>query len=147
MRNSTVGQTIIYQTNQGPSYPAHQFIFSGTLARSTAEDASSTFISENFGPKGTKVGCLLADATTTLLSPRSLSARAALRLTIIPVQECPLTNTALNNPAGNPVGSFCDTKPNMGSALDAQTITWKYYAPSCRLHLDGSKFHSGHLCA
>src|SRR5208283_3914391 len=38
----------MYQTNQGPSYPAHQFIFSGTSARSAAEDANSTFISENF---------------------------------------------------------------------------------------------------
>jgi len=122
----------MYQTNQGPSYPAHQFIFSGTSARSTAEDASSTFISENFGPKGTKVGCLApADATTTLLSP--LFGTVGAGCTAFDnnsVQECPLTNTALNNPAGNPVGSFCDTKPNMGSALDAQTITWKYYAPS-----------------
>ena len=122
----------MYQTNQGPSYPAHQFIFSGTSARSTAEDAASTFISENYGPKGTAVGCLApADATTTLLSPvTGTLGTGCTGFDNNSVQECKVTNTALNNPAGNPVGSFCDAKPNMGATLDAQTVTWKYYAPS-----------------
>jgi phospholipase C len=122
----------MYQTNQGPSYPAHQYIFSGTSARSADEDANSTFISENFGK--VSVGCLApASASTTLLSPllpgSSLCAggKAYDNNT---VQECPLPNTALNNPPGNPVGSFCDTKANMGGALDQLRITWKYYAPS-----------------
>jgi phospholipase C len=121
----------MYQTNQGPSYPAHQFIFSGTSARSTAEDADSTFISENFGPVGTAVGCLApADAKTWLLSPQ-LGTLCSGGKTFAgnSVQECPLTNTALIFPT-NPVGSYCDTKPNMGSVLDAQSIPWKYYAPS-----------------
>jgi len=124
----------MYQTNQGPSYPAHQFIFSGTSARSAAEDAASTFISENFGPKGVKVGCLApANATTTQLSPLPPGGTVCTGGKTFDggsVQECALTNTALNNPPGNPVGSFCDTKTNMGAVLDGQSITWKYYAPS-----------------
>ena len=38
----------MYQTNQGPSYTAHQFIFSGTSAATAEDDANSTFIAEDF---------------------------------------------------------------------------------------------------
>lgn len=37
----------MFQTNQGPSYPAHQFLFGGTSAPSTADDAEGIFVSEN----------------------------------------------------------------------------------------------------
>jgi phospholipase C len=124
----------MYQTNQGPSYPAHQFIFSGTSARSAAEDSASAFISENYKPKKTAVGCLApADATTTLISPLLSGGTLCSGGNSFDggsVQECLLTNSALNNPAGNPVGSFCDTKTNMGAVLDEYGISWKYYAPS-----------------
>jgi phospholipase C len=123
----------MFQTNQGPSYPAHQFIFSGTSARSTAEDTASTFISENFGPSGTAYGCLApANATTMLLSPLlsgGTLCTGGKAFDGSSVEECPLTNTALVFPT-NPVGSFCDTKPNMGALLDSKNISWKYYAPS-----------------
>jgi hypothetical protein len=45
----------MFQTNQGPSYPAHQLPFGGTSAPSASDDALGVFISEN-GP-GTNVGC------------------------------------------------------------------------------------------
>jgi phospholipase C len=121
----------MYQTNQGPSYPAHQFIFSGTSARSSAEDAASTFVAENIEPKESSVGCLAAASETTyLLSPLlGPLGDGCTAFDNNSVQECPLTNTGLVYPT-NPVGSFCSNKPNMGSALDTQKITWKYYAPS-----------------
>ncbi len=121
----------MYQTNQGPSYPAHQFIFSGTSARSAVEDASSIFVSENFSPKETNSGCLAPkNATSRIVSPLL----GSLGDNCLPydngsVQECPLTNTALVRPF-QPVGSFCDNKPTMASVLDANFISWKYYAPS-----------------
>jgi len=34
----------MFQTNQGPSYPAHQFLFGGTSAPSASEDALGVFI-------------------------------------------------------------------------------------------------------
>jgi hypothetical protein len=121
----------MYQTNQGPSYPAHQFIFSGTSARTTAEDAISTFVSELFAGTATPAGCLApAGAKNYLLSPvLGTIGKGCLPYDGGSVQECPLTNTTLSYP-NNPVGAFCDHKPSMGSALDAQRITWKYYAPS-----------------
>jgi phospholipase C len=120
----------MYQTNQGPSYPAHQFIFSGTSALSLADDAASTFISDNFKNQS-EVGCLAPEnATATLLSPL-LGALGAgcTAYDNNSVQVCPAVNVALSFPS-NPVGSFCATKPNMGGALDAKGISWKYYAPS-----------------
>src|SRR6202041_2085848 len=39
----------MFQTNQGPSYPAHQFIFGATSAPTAADDAVGIFVSEN-GP-------------------------------------------------------------------------------------------------
>jgi phospholipase C len=37
----------MFQTNQGPSYPAHQYIFAGTSALDAADDAAGTFIAGN----------------------------------------------------------------------------------------------------
>jgi phospholipase C len=123
----------MYQTNQGPSFPAHQFMFSGTSARTAAEDMASTFISENYGSaKG--AGCLAPKgAKTSLLSPLLPGATLCTGGTAYDgnsVEECPLPNSALNDPKGNPVGSFCANKPNMGQLLDTQSVTWKYYAPT-----------------
>ncbi len=119
----------MYQTNQGPSYPAHQFIFSGTSARSASDDANSIFVSENFSVGGT-AGCLAGSAqTSSLLSP--LLGSLGPNCTAFDnnsVQECLITNTALSYP-NNPVGSFCDDKWSMATVLDP-TITWKYYAPA-----------------
>lgn len=121
----------MYQTNQGPSYPAHQFIFSGTSARSAAEDANSTFVSENFSPLGRDAGCLAPKkATNHLLSPvLGTLGDGCIAYDNKSVQECPLTNAALVFPS-QPVGSFCGSKPTMASLLDARAVSWKYYAPS-----------------
>lgn len=43
----------MFQTNQGPSFPAHQFIFGGTSALDADGDAEGSFLSENpSGPSG-----------------------------------------------------------------------------------------------
>ena len=55
----------MFQTNQGPSYPAHQFIFSGT---SQINARSGVFVAEN--PDGTKVGCAAPpDETVIAIRP------------------------------------------------------------------------------
>jgi phospholipase C len=119
----------MYQTNQGPSYPAHQFLFSGTSARSAAEDAASTFMSDNPNPNSA-VGCLASrNGSASLLSPLLGGlGDGCVGFDNNSVQQCTLNNTALKFPS-NPVGSFCDDKPNMGAVLDAQSLSWKYYAP------------------
>jgi phospholipase C len=39
----------MFQTNQGPSYPAHQFIFGATSAPTAADDPLGVFVAENTG--------------------------------------------------------------------------------------------------
>lgn len=120
----------MYQTNQGPSYPAHQFIFSGTSALSATADANSTFLAENpVGSLQKYSGCLApAGAWNDLVSP--VSDRPASNCSLYDnksVQECPFQNTALEYPM-NPVGSFCASHQSMADVLDAPAISWKYYA-------------------
>lgn len=120
----------MYQTNQGPSYPAHQFIFSGTSATSAIEDANSTYIAENPTSSLQKYsGCLApAGAWNDIVSPVLSQPSAGCSLYDSgSVQECRVQNTALEYPL-NPIGSFCATHQSMADVLDAPAISWKYYA-------------------
>jgi phospholipase C len=49
----------MFQTNQGPSFPAHQFIFGGTSAPNAGDDHMAIFASENTNVR--RAGCI-ADA-------------------------------------------------------------------------------------
>lgn len=124
----------MYQTNQGPSYPAHQFLFSGTSALSAADDTAATFVSENFSG-GTGSGCLASAGTIGhILSPNPGGTSCPSGCTCFygnTVQECPVTNVLTGS-----VGSFCVLPPasgghkSMAGLLDPAGISWKYYAPS-----------------
>jgi Phosphoesterase family len=60
----------MFQTNQGPSFPAHQFIFGGTSAPSAADDASGVFASENMSNEAATAGCIgLIETTVQLIGP------------------------------------------------------------------------------
>jgi phospholipase C len=107
----------MFQTNQGPSYPAHLFIFGGTSAPSASDDAGAVFISENsYAPNGSNykansdIGCLAPSTEWNwLISPQSAP------------KETQLLNTTL--------GALCFSHPTMASLVDQTTKTWKYYAP------------------
>ncbi|HEV3041926.1 MAG TPA: alkaline phosphatase family protein [Candidatus Angelobacter sp.] len=114
----------MFQTNQGPSYPAHQFIFGGT---SGDTDSSATFVSENFG-RGTAAGCLApSNATNFTVSPVSNGSCPA---------GCTCFDNGLAAECPTPQGfSFCYNHATMATMLDfppppKQKISWKYYAPS-----------------
>jgi phospholipase C len=57
----------MFQTNQGPSFPAHQFIFGGTSAPTAADDAAGIFASENVSGASTIAGCTAPPGTTVQL--------------------------------------------------------------------------------
>jgi hypothetical protein len=63
----------MFQTNQGPSFPAHQFIFGGTSAPNAIDDAVGVFAAENMlgtTANQNKAGCLAPKGTfTTLVTP------------------------------------------------------------------------------
>src|SRR6202167_89292 len=98
----------MYQTNQGPSYPAHQFIFGGTSAPSKADKKIGTFVSENFSPADSFAGCLAATTAMNFLIDSSG------------------TETAY----GGKLGDFCYSHNSMATLLDPPAISWKYYAPA-----------------
>jgi phospholipase C len=122
----------MYQTNQGPSYPAHQFLFSGTSALTNANDKFSIFVSENFG-NAIEAGCLLPSYVGTahvwgrVIQPTNPAVTCSPLYDNNSVEECTIYNS-LN--AKN-VGSFCGTHNNMATTvLDPHSISWKYYAPT-----------------
>jgi phospholipase C len=94
----------MFQTNQGPSAPAHQFLFAGTSAPSAADDASAVFVSENNGA----FGCLSQlNSTYFMIDP----ARA------------PRHFEGVNNPQG----TFCFSHDTMASLLEQYQYRWRYY--------------------
>jgi phospholipase C len=92
----------MFQTNQGPSFPAHQFLFGGTSAPSAADDAAGIFASENMSGTAKTAGCA-AEAGTTV---------------------------QLIDPAGENSKTYpCFEHRTMADVLPS-TVTWRYYAPS-----------------
>jgi phospholipase C len=91
----------MFQTNQGPSFPAHQFLFGGTSAPSAADDAAGIFAAEN-PPLETPVGCTAPAGTTVQLIDSNGSEKEA-------VYPCFEHMTMVD--------------------LLPSTFTWKYYAP------------------
>jgi phospholipase C len=106
----------MFQTNQGPSYPAHQFIFGGTSAPSVEDDRGGIYVAENPGAPagsnyaaGNDTGCLAPLGEWNWL------------LGVNPTGETRLTN--------EPLGAFCYSRPTMATLLDFRHLSWKYYAP------------------
>jgi phospholipase C len=91
----------MFQTNQGPSFPAHQFILSGTSAPTAT---SSLFAAEN--PVLNPAGCI-----------------AALNNTVAMIDA---TGSETNSPPEYP----CFDHPTLTDLLNTAGITWRYYAPS-----------------
>jgi len=98
----------MFQTNQGPSFPAHQFLFGGTSAPSADDDAKGIFASENMtgtggtGGSGVRAGCTAKkDTTVELISPAG--------------------ETSKMYP--------CFEHQTMGDILTQSSVTWRYYSP------------------
>jgi phospholipase C len=94
----------MFQTNQGPSFPAHQFIISGTSA---PETGSVNFVAEN------PTGVTGANSNTGCTAPASEY-----------VEEI--------DPAGveNQTTFPCFEHETLTDLLDAAGLSWRYYAPS-----------------
>jgi phospholipase C len=97
----------MFQTNEGPSFPAHQFIFSGTSAPSEpGTEYGSYFAAEDVVGVGSLISGCAAPAGTT-----------AVIISAAGVETRP--------------GLFpCYDHASMSDLLDAKGITWHYYAPN-----------------
>jgi phospholipase C len=93
----------MFQTNQGPSFPAHQFLFGGTSAPSAPDDAAGIFSAENMNGGLGVAGCIASASTLArLITPPGLEEQL-----IFP----------------------CFERATIPDVLPA-TVSWKYYAPS-----------------
>jgi len=90
----------MFQTNQGPSFPAHQFIISGTSAPTAT---SSLFVAEN-PPNVPNVGCTAPPGSTVPMIDPSGNESSALYP--------------------------CFEHPTLTDELNAKGLSWRYYAPS-----------------
>jgi phospholipase C len=93
----------MFQTNQGASFPAHQFLFAGTSQPSAV---SPLFVSSNTNEGGHLAGC---------------TAPAQLTVSLIDGQ-----GSQTSNPAIYP----CTEHQALSDLLDAAGLSWHYYAPS-----------------
>lgn len=97
----------MFQTNEGPSYPAHQFILGGT---SEPWVGSGLFVSENPAyVTGTTAGCI-AQSTTTVKA---------------------IDANGVETAAGSNV-YLCAEHETLTDEMDAANppVSWRYYAPS-----------------
>jgi len=94
----------MFQTNQGPSMPAHQFIISGTSAPAVG---SNLFEAENPG------GVTNANNNTGCTAP-------------------PAETVAMIDPSGSEATLMypCFEHPTLTDELNKANISWRYYAPS-----------------
>jgi phospholipase C len=92
----------MFQTNQGPSFPAHQFIFGGTSAPNADDDAAGIFAAENMGGTPGPAGCIaLLGTFVRLVTPSGENGQ------IYP----------------------CFEHQTMSDLLNNHGVSWKYYAP------------------
>jgi phospholipase C len=91
----------MFQTNEGPSFPAHQFIISGTSAPLTG---SNLFAAEN--PSNSPAGCIAPSTeTVTMIGP-------------------------LGSETAHAPQYPCFEHETLTDELDAANVSWRYYAPS-----------------
>jgi phospholipase C len=93
----------MFQTNQGPSFPAHLYIFGGTSAPSAADDAAGIFAAENMHPDGATPGCIALSTTYV-----------------------ELIGTSGENQSVYP----CFEHQTMSDLFDSSGVSWKYYTPA-----------------
>jgi len=93
----------MFQTNQGPSFPAHQFIISGTSAPTATSDLFAESNPGGVSPPGTDAGCTAP----------------------------PGEIVAMVDPAGKLSYAYpCFEHPTLVDLLDQAGVTWRYYTPS-----------------
>jgi phospholipase C len=101
----------MFQTNQGPSFPAHQFIIAGTSAPTATSELFAAEEALIPPGKNQNVGCDGPPGeTVAMINPMGIEA----------TRQFP-----------------CFEHPTLIDLLDSHGITWRYYAPSAGSHWTG----------
>jgi phospholipase C len=114
----------MFQTNEGPSFPAHQFLFGGTSAPFwPTEKYADYFVADN---PGNASGCTKEDSTLNWVDPTGdpdFKYPTPISLDVNPY-ECYDRNTMVTTQKG-PTGPVSPRIDKAGAA-----ITWAYYTQS-----------------
>jgi|HubBroStandDraft_5_1064220.scaffolds.fasta_scaffold06523_2 phospholipase C len=106
----------MFQTNQGASFDAHQYLFSATSSQTAEDDAEGVFIAGiPYSPPGANY---LAVYDTGCLAPLG-----ELNSGLSP-QSAPNYYAVTNDP----LGTFCFQHDSVATLLDGAQLSWKYYA-------------------
>jgi phospholipase C len=98
----------MFQTNQGPSYPAHQFLYGATSAPSADDDHKGIFVAGN----SPVVGCSAPPtAVVSLINPKGVEFTE-----IFP----------------------CFEHPVLSDLLDKRGVSWRYYASTAGAWTDST---------
>ncbi|HEX3431071.1 MAG TPA: alkaline phosphatase family protein [Rhizomicrobium sp.] len=109
----------MFQTNQGPSFPAHQFLFGATSAPSRAADHEGTFAAENAENNNRMNGCIAPVGSTVAL----INAKGIEFKNIYP----------------------CFEHETLGDLLDQAKVSWRYYTPGAG-HVWSAPDAIRHIC-
>ena len=95
----------MFQTNQGPSFPAHQFLFGASSAPTADDDHNGIFVAENLN--------------TPRYSPAGCTAEITTRVWLI-------------NPQGVEFAQIypCLERRTLSDLLVARGVSWRYYGPN-----------------
>ena len=93
----------MFQTNQGPSFPAHQFLFGATSAPSLQGDHKGTFAADNVKRNDRINGCIAPSGARVAL----VNALGVEKRSIYP----------------------CFEHQTLGDLLDGINVSWRYYTP------------------
>jgi phospholipase C len=100
----------MFQTNQGPSFPAHQFLFGETSAPSVDDDHTGIFMAED-----------------------SLGARSVSGCTSPPGSQLQMIN-AMGEEKRHHTIYPCVEHQTLADLLDTQAVSWRYYTPGAGDH-------------
>jgi phospholipase C len=126
----------MFQTNQGPSFPAHLFLFTGTSAPVAYNDPGDTqmlwqwFVAENVTTASNSYGCTApAGAVLYEVGPDGSEAPGY-------------------TPPGQTAGYPCYEHPTLTDLLDANkpAISWRYYGNSAPDSLWNAPNAISHVC-
>ncbi|MBV9440828.1 MAG: hypothetical protein JOZ24_12630, partial [Candidatus Eremiobacteraeota bacterium] len=98
----------MFQANQGPSYPAHQFLFGGTSAPTGPDDGRGVFVSENLVGTGAVGG---------FNKPAGCASPARTRTTVL-------------HPDGSTTRIYPCFRHRALPDVFPANVSWRYYVPS-----------------
>lgn len=117
----------MFQTNQGPSFEAHEFLFSGTSAPEDDPNDSYPYYHEWFAMESTEGYGTGSSGSTAIASTYALQQGPPPFL--YSAENYGFRGDSIEGPLPR-AGYPCYHSPTLPTLLDAAGVSWRYYAPN-----------------